>query len=571
MNPSVPPLTGRLASLTSTALARLRQRLYPGALSGSGWTAAALQRCGIRQVYTVAGTPVDAVLAECAARGIRVLGMRHQQTAVLAAAAGNYVAGRLESVVVVSAGPAVTNTLTGLLVARDNGWPVVVLGGRRALSGAGTGQFQELDARPITGSLTRWTATPQRCEDIPKTVIEACSRAMDGRPGPVYLDLAEDVLTATAACAMPEVPSPPHPAAPEESLLDAACRRIRESRRPLLVVGDGLRWSLDASDVREFVEANGIPFISTSLARGYLPDDHPLAAGAARRWIQGEADVVLLAGASLDWRFRFGSGVAAGACVIHADLDGPAIGLNVPATIGWVGQPGVFLRSLTRALAADGASRSPHPHSGWHEAIRQARDRTETSEASRQSTPMAPRELVLALRDALPPGVFLVAEGNVCLGAAQRLFKIREPLTWLDPGMNGIIGGGIPFAIGAQVASPGRRVVALCGDTGFAMSAMDLESAVRHRLPVVIVVANNDGNTGALRDDALFPPDHPERVTRYVPGLRYEQLVALFGGHAEFVTEPRQFRPAMQRALESGRPACIHVPVDPHAAPTASW
>ena len=187
-------LRDRLQSLTIEQRSHLRRGLSAKKTSGHSLVAEALRRCGVKHVMGISGTPVDRIFPECAARGIRLIGTRHQQAAVLMAAAGNYVAGRLESVVVVSAGPAVTNALTGVLVARDNGWPVVVIGGRRPVRKEGIGYFQELDAVPIYRSVTKWAATIERTAEIIGTVIRAYEIACGGRPGPVYLDLPEDVL-----------------------------------------------------------------------------------------------------------------------------------------------------------------------------------------------------------------------------------------------------------------------------------------------------------------------------------------------------------------------------------------
>ncbi|MBN8246032.1 MAG: thiamine pyrophosphate-binding protein [Verrucomicrobia bacterium] len=576
MNP--PPasrtLTDRLQALPAVELARLQERIRGDGCSGSTLVAAALWRCGIRRVLAVAGTPVDAVLSACVARGIRVIGCRHQQAAVLSASAANYLAGRLESAVVVSAGPAVTNTLTGLLVARDNGWPVLVLGGRRAVSEEGRGAFQELDALPLVSPLTRWASTPRRTCEIPDQILRAAAAAMSGRPGAAYLDLPEDVLAGIASPGDPAIPLPTPPPLPDPGLIEEAARWIRGSERPLLILGDGLRWSLDTRVLHTLVEQHGIPFITTSLARGYLPDSHALCAGEVRRSVQGEADVVVMAGAGFDWRFRFGAELAPGACVIHADADAAALGRNVRTAVSHAGDPGLFLKLLAEALAAPSLGEAIPPWSEWHERIRRAcmENRPAPESGSQTGTHLlSPRQVVRAIRDVLPPEAIVTAEGNVGLAAIQRGLSLDQPLTWLDPGANGIIGASIPFALGARLACPDRPVVAVCGDTGFGISGMELETTVRHGLPVVVVIFNNDGNSGALRQEAWFPPDHPEQITSYLPGLHYERLVEIFGGHAESVSEDAGLRGALRRALNSGRTACVSVRVDPHAAHAGIW
>ncbi len=567
-------LTDRLQALPPQEIARLRERVRKDHHPGGALVAEPLWRCGIRRVLAVAGTPVDSILSACAARGIRVIGTRHQQAAVLAAAAANYIAGRLESAVVVSAGPAVTNTLTGLLVARDNGWPVLVLGGRRAVTEEGMGSFQGLDALPMVSSVTRWASTPRRTSDLMSQILQGASAATSGRPGPAYLDLPEDVLADSASLDDPLSSCATFQALPDTAQIAEAARRIRGAQRPLLILGDGLRWTLDTSTLRTLVERHDLPFITTSLARGYLPDSHPLCAGEVRRWVQSEADVVIMAGAGFDWRFRFGTELAPGAWVIHADVDNAMVGRNVRAAVSFTGDPGLFLATLAEALSRLPQGEGIPQRSEWRDRILRARaDRRRSleSELPTENQVLSPQEVVKAIREVLPSNAILTVEGNTSLAAIQRGLSMEQPVSWLDPGANGIIGASIPFALGAKLVCPDRPVVAVCGDTGFGMSGMELETAVRHDLPVVVVIFNNDGNSGALRQRALFPPDHPERVTAFGPGLRYERMAELFGGHAEFVSERGELQGALRRALNSGRMACVNVRVDPHAAHTGTW
>ena len=241
--------------------------------SGHALIAETLCRCGVRRVVGITGSPVDQIFPECAARGIRPIGTRHQHTAVLMAATSNYIAGRLESAVVVSAGPAVTNSLTGVLIARDNGWPVIVLGGRRPVHEQGIGYFQELDAVPIYQSVTKSAATVSRAADLPIAIVRAYEIAMNGRPGPVYLDLPEDVLDAQAETDLPAVPLVPAHYQADAHIVAECAQLLRAAERPLLILGEGIRWSFNEADLRDLVEQNGIPFMTTPLARGFLPDD----------------------------------------------------------------------------------------------------------------------------------------------------------------------------------------------------------------------------------------------------------------------------------------------------------
>ncbi|HET6514325.1 MAG TPA: thiamine pyrophosphate-binding protein [Thermodesulfovibrionales bacterium] len=566
-------LRSRLRALTTEERADLSRCLSAAKTSGHSLVAEALQRCSVKHVLGITGTPVDAIFPECAARGIRPIGTRHQQAAVLMAAAGNYIAGRLESVVVVSAGPAVTNALTGLLVARDNGWPVIVMGGRRPLHREGIGYFQELDALPIFRSLTKRTVKVEGTSEIMSAVVQAYEIASSGRPGPVYLDLPEDVLFGTATV--------DHSLSPtilpwREEAGDAvveATRLLTAAARPLLILGEGIRWSFSRSSLQCMVEQSGLPFITTPMARGFLPDDHPHCANEVRRWVQSQADVILMAGASFDWRFRFGGELAPGVRIIHVDTDPGMLGKNVKAVLTVSADSGRFLVQLQRALAHQDPTKATRLNP-WHEMVNamcNERRRARLAWLSEESEPMLPQQLFVAIRDFLPTDAVVVLDGSITLSTGQKVLSVKAPCSWLDPGWNGCMGSGIPFGMGAKLAAPERMVVVICGDYGFGLSAIDLETAVRHRIPVIVVIANNSGITGSLRQKGTFPPDYPELFSRFQPNLRYERIMEVFGGYGEFVAEAAEIRPALERAAASGQPSCINVSVDPDAPSPGVW
>ena len=565
-------LRSRLQAFTEDQRAGLSRFLSAKKASGHALIAEALHRCRVTRVMGITGTPVDSIFFECSARGIRPIGTRHQQAAVLMAAAGNYIAGRLDSVVVVSAGPAVTNALTGVLVARDNGWPVIVMGGRRPLNREGIGYFQELDAVPIFRSVTKWAVKVERTSDIMSTVIHAFEIACSGRPGPVYLDLPEDVLHSTGDMDDPISPKiAPWPQAPADIVLEAA-QLISEAKRPLLILGEGIRWSFSGFSLRRLIEA-GIPFITTPMARGFLPDDHPLCANDVRRLIQSRADLILMAGASFDWRFRFGGELAQGGRLIHVDTDPEMLGKNVKADLTVFTDSGHFLTQLQEVLAQQDPARTSLRNS-WLETVNamcEEKRQALRSWLSGKSRPMLPQQLFLAIRDFLPGDAVVVLDGNITLSTGQVILSAQSPCGWLDPGWNGCIGSGIPFGMGAKLACPERMAVVICGDFGFGLSAMDMETAVRHRIPVIVVIANNDGITGALRQKAIFSPDYPELFSRFQPRLRYDKIVEVFGGHGEFVEEAADIRPALERAAASGLPSCINVSVNPDSAGPGVW
>ncbi len=562
--------------MTTAASNEIAGSLHPvRPRTGSALVADALHQCGIARLIGITGTPVDRIFPACAARGIRLIGARHQQAAVLIAAASNYVAGRLASAVVVSAGPAVTNALTGVLVARDNGWPVIVIGGRRPIHGEGSGYFQELDAVPIFQSVTKWAATVTRVSEVMPAILNAYQCAMNSRPGPVYLDLPEDVLDASLADAgLSSLPSvSPAPPADHESIRECA-RLIDGAQRPLLIVGDDVRWTFCPTTLRRLVELNAIPFLTTPLARGFLPDDHPLCANAVRHWIPSRADLVLMVGAWFDWRFRLGAELSPSARVIHVGSDPATLGKNVPGAMTIQCDGGRFLSDLEECLQAGDRSDIARRRDDWPQTVHRRTRATECERAAwadRPSQPMSPQNVFAELRRFLPQQAIVVLDGSITLSTGQRVLAAHTVCGWLDPGWSGCMGAGIPMAIGAKLTAPDRLVVVVCGDFGFGLSAIDLDTAVRHRIPIIVIVMNNDGIAGATRQASVFPPGYDELFSRFQSGLRYERIAGALGCAEQFVTDVADLRPSLERAAASPLPTCINVRVDPHAPHPGSW
>jgi thiamine pyrophosphate-dependent acetolactate synthase large subunit-like protein len=499
--------------------------------------------------------------------GIRPVGVRNQQAGVLMATAQNYVAGRLAAVSLLSAGPAVTNAATGILVAKDNCWPMVVLGGRRPLSMRGMGSFQELDGVRIFQSITKWSALVESTASIPGYLSRAFAIASSGRPGPVYLDLPEDILTGVVGgYALPRFQVCRDPS-PDDDAVARAAKILHQARRPSMIIGKGIRWSEPYAELAHLAGDLGIPFITSPMGHGYLPDDHPLCCNAARGLLQSKSDVILLVGARLDWTFRFGAELSREAKIIQIDIHEAEIGVNVLPAVGIVGDAKSVLSRLVDRLALDSGKSHRERLSGWHATLKEAKEkklRRWNSLMTDDSLPMSHYRMLKEVRDFLPRDAVCILDGNVSMAAAQQVLPSYLPASRLTAGSNGCMGVGIPFGIGAKLCRPDRLVTVICGDTAFAFNAMDMETAVRHAIPIIVIVVNNEGIYGALSDKVLFPSSR-ERVTMFQPGIPYEAIAGAFGGHAESVERPEELRPALERAAQSGKAACINVKVDPNA------
>jgi 2-hydroxyacyl-CoA lyase 1 len=370
------------------------------ALQGHDLIARSLCELGITHVYGISGTPVYETHAACAKLGMRLIGVRHQQAAAMMAAAHNFVRGRIVSAVILSAGPAITNAATGILVAHDNGWPLIVLGGRRPLHMQHLGSFQQLDAVSIFRPITKLARLLECAAEIPEALVRAFHIAMSGRPGPVYLDVPEEALQKRAIVARPAAPLPETETI-EPALLDRAADVLLNAERPAIIIGDELRWSAPFAELAQFVSQLNTPFVTSPMARGFLPDDHPLCHNAASAAVLSTADVIVIAGARLDYLFRYGAEFARDAKVILLGAEQREIGVNRIPTIGIAGS----VKLILSELLARHAQHAPAPRPGARcreqlAAKRQANIAKWTAPARRDVLPMTPQRLILEIVDA---------------------------------------------------------------------------------------------------------------------------------------------------------------------------
>lgn len=531
-------------------------------VDGHAATAIALRELGIRHVYGIPGTPVYETFAACVDQGLRAVTTRHQQAAGLMAAAQCYLEGRLSAAALVSSGPAVTNLATALLVARDNGWPLLALAGPRPSKLPGG--FQELDAVPIYRPITKLAERLSDASEIGPALRRVAAVAMEGRPGPVYLELPHEVLLQKREweAAAGAKPAPPPTEPPDGSAVRRAAEILMTARRPAVLVGEEIRWSEPYAALAQLIDRLDAPFAPSPMGRGYLPDDHPRCCDQVRAAMLASADVVLLAGARLDWVFRFGAEIARDARLVRIGVpQGPADAGPAPA----VALAGDVRAGLERLLEEIDPGRLA-PDRGWREDLerqrRQSDERWET--AARRPGAISPLRLMAEVRQALPRDAVVVLDGNGTLAAGQALLPSYLPASRLTPGHDGCMGVGLPFGIAAKLCHPGRPVVVVSGDFAFGLNAMEMETAVRLRVPVVVLVANNDGNGGAVTQRAYYSR-WPDPITMFGRDIHYDQMMTAFGGYGEYVDRAEAIGPALQRALGSGLPACINVRVDPEA------
>ena len=541
--------------------------------------ARSLVRQGITHVFGVPGAPVSETMGTCAAAGLRVIGHRNQEAAVLASAAFNYFGGALRSAVIVSSGPAVTSCTTGLLVATDNRWPVLVIGGRVSLTLRGRGAFQDLDGAGLFAPLIKSAVLVSDTRRLADAIADGCRAAGGERPGAVYLDVTEDALAGSAALGpddptverMPTivaaVPTSQSGGARASDSLESAqaIAALARAARPVLLIGDAIRWCDPWILLARLVADHAIPFATSPLARGFLPDDHPQCLNDVRGPMLAGADLLLLLGARFDWTFRFGNEVGANTQIVCVGSDALETTRAFGRGIAVSADAATFLADALGRLEAERVRGGLAVRDrGWIEALRQRSAEHRLGHPARfepQAVPMSPYQWLAELRGALPEHVITILDGNVAMTIAQSLLPVKHPVTRVTPGHNGCMGTGIPFAIGARLAHPDTPVVVVIGDFAFGRCAFELETAIRHSVPIVVIVANNGGNGGVLRQRKFFPAGYPG-VAQFVAGVRHDQFMSSLGGASWRVERPGELGSALAMALAHGGPSCIDVLTD---------
>jgi acetolactate synthase I/II/III large subunit len=508
--------------------------------------ALALKRAGVSHLFTLNGGHIWPVLMGATEHGIRIIDVRHEQSAAFAAEGWAKVT-RECGVAAVTAGPGVTNSTSALAQAMGSDSPLFVIGGRAPIARWGMGSLQEMDHVEVVRSLTKKAVTVTAAEDAYATAAECMRTALSRRTGPVFMDLPIDVFFGAAD--YPEAtehltpdPGPP----PDHELPRQAARALREADRPVVVAGGGVWWAHAEDGLRELVEKGQLPLTVNGMARGMLPPTHPLFFSRARSRALREADVALVLGARLDFRLNFGRPPVFGeeTRIIRLDVDE----FDLKTAVAWLAEEDV------------GA------HGEWVASLREteveARQR-DAAMTSSDSSPVHPARLIAEVERFADRDAIIVGDGGDFVSFAGRLIERDRPGLWIDPGPFGCLGSGPGYAMAAKLARPDRQVVLLSGDGAFGFSAMEFDTMVRHRIPVVCVVGNN--GIWALEKHPMQSMLGTSIAADLGARTRYDKVVEALGGYGEMVERPEEIRPALDRAFKSGVPACINVICDPDA------
>ena len=566
---------------------------------GGDRVAEALRAHGVRAIFTLCGGHISPILSASKARGIRIVDVRDEATAVFAADASARLLG-LPGVAAVTAGPGISNTITALKNAQLAQSPVILIGGAAPTALQGRGALQDIDQRPLVAPHVKLFKKIVRVRDLGPAVDEAFAVAQAGVPGPVFIECPVDLLydemtirqwyadaagkgtsvadrllrfylnrhvrkmfQGSADYAAPQVQSLAAPRASESSL-QAALAALAKAERPLMVIGSqALVLSQEADRLAEAVAQLGVPVYLSGMARGLLGPSHPLQMRHQRRQALREADCVLLAGVPCDFRLDYGKHVRRSATLIAANRSAKDARLNRKPDVAAMGDAGLFLQALAQAQ-----SKGEHAKARWVSWLTKLRASDAQRELEIDSQAQArgefvnPIALFRELEKVMPEQAVLVADGGDFVATASYVLHPRTPLSWLDPGAFGTLGVGAGFALGAALARPGSEVWIILGDGASGYGLVEFDTFVRHGIPVIALVGNDAGWTQIAREQVKMLKDD---VATVLARTDYHKVAAGFGAEGILVKTMAEVPAALQHARElahGGKPVLVNVWLD---------
>ncbi|HBT44083.1 MAG TPA: oxalyl-CoA decarboxylase [Rhodospirillaceae bacterium] len=532
----------------------------------------ALKLNGITNIYNVPGIPITDLGRFMQAEGMRILSFRHEQHAGYAAAIAGYLTQKPGVCLTVSA-PGFLNGLTALAHATTNCYPMILISGssEREIVDLMQGDYEEMDQLAIAKPLCKAAYRVLHAEDIGIAVARAIRAAVSGRPGGVYLDLPAALLGQTMDAlkgqqSLVKVIDPAPAQLPAPEAVTRALDVLKSAKKPLIILGKGAAYSQADDKIRELVEKSGIPYIAMSMAKGLLPDDHDLYAGAARSLVLKESDTVMLIGARLNWLLSHGKGKQWGTepkKFVHIDIDPKEMDSNVEIAAPMVGDIASCVGLLLDGMGGDWKT----PPSDWINAVKAKRDANVEKMAPRLQNNNVPMDFhgalgVLKRIVADNPDMVLVNEGANTLDFARSIIDMFKPRKRLDVGTWGVMGIGMGQAIAAAVET-GEQVLCIEGDSAFGFSGMEIETICRYNLPVCVVVFNNGGIYRGTDKNPTGGSDVAPTV--FVKDARYDKMMEAFGGLGFYATSPDELNQAVTEAIKAGRPALINAVIDENA------
>ena len=520
---------------------------------------------GIDTIFSLVGGHIDRIYDGCFEHHVRIIDVRHEQAAAMMAHAWFYYTGK-PGVCLVTAGPGFTNALTGLVNARLENVPLVVLCGTAPVRDWIKGSLQDMNQPDMITSVVKWHATCHSVKRIPEYIATAFRHAVSGRPGPVFLELPPDILNVKVSdtvLAGRKKGSIVYRYRPDAAAVKKAAALIDEAQRPVIMGGSGVGLSECDAALKVFVEKTGIPFFLNNAGRGALPDDHPLSLwdGGINAALTAfsMSDCIITLGLRLNWLQMFGEAFPQ-AKVIRVDVEGSEIDRNRDADVGLVGDIGLTLEDLNPLV-------KKKDRSAWAKALKDGYAPLIAADIElrkKPSAPIHPARMVELVRTAVgDDAIYIVDGGDISyFGLVGLTAKSKTSVLGGAGGLFGCLGTGIPFGIAAKVARPDTTVVVINGDGSFGFNAMEFDTAVRHKIPFICVISN-DTAWGMIKHGQEITYGSERLIGSELNPAHYEKVCEALGGYGEMVEKEEDIIPAVKRALKSGKPACINVLTDP--------
>ncbi|MBX3028109.1 acetolactate synthase [bacterium] len=532
---------------------------------GGRLVARALRAEQVPFIFTLCGGHVMPIYDGCLDEGIRTIDVRHEQTAAHAADGWARVTGR-PGVAVVTAGPGLTDAVTGVASAHRANVPMIIIGGQGPRPFADMGSLQDMNHVELMRPITKWAVSVPEGRRIPEYLSMAFRTATTGLPGPVFLEMPIDQLFDSYEMEKVWFPTEYRTeagVAGDPRYIEKALAAIKGAEKPVALVGTQLRWSVRREAYPEFARTFGMPIYVNGLGRGSLRPEDPHFFSRTRKQALKQADVVLIFGTPLDFRIGYGrdSHINPNATLIQVDLDPRELGRNRPCHVGIVGDTGLVMEQLVQAARTEGYSAAMVKP--WLDEMRQ-REEAELEKVKPQlsnaDVPINPLRACKEIADSVGENAIFVGDGGDFVATAASVVRVYQSGHWLDPGPLGTLGVGPGYAIAAKLAKPESPVIIVYGDGSFGLHAMEFEACVRQKINIVGVIGNDAGWTQIRRGQVQLYGEE-RSVATALSFTHYEKVVEALGGHGEYVERPEDIRPAMARALAAGKPALVNIKI----------
>ncbi|MBI2432425.1 MAG: hypothetical protein HYV26_06100 [Candidatus Hydrogenedentes bacterium] len=461
-------------------------------MHGGILTGRALKAAGVECIFTLSGGHVMPIYEGCLDEGIRIVDVRHEQAAAHAADAWSRVKPGKIGVAVVTAGPGVTDAVTGVANAWRANSPMLVIGGQGPFVNLGKGSLQEMDHVSLMRPITKWAGACYETERIAEYIEIAIRHAISGIPGPAYLEIPMDILMNEARWDAPvrTIPTEAPRIGPDRRQAEKAVELLRQAQKPMMMVGTSVKWSNAQQELRAFLELTDIPAYANGMGRGMLPHDSKHLFNATRRGAMENADLVILAGSVLDFRLAFGQSIPKDAKILQLEMDYTLVGHNRAADVALVGNLAVSFDVLSEAVRGSGGL-SFTSYADTLRAQEAAKKTKDSSTAASDAVPIKAARLCSEIASVVTDDMIVIGDGGDIVAQTAKVLPVPKNGYWLDPGPLGTLGVGMPFALAAQIAHPDKRVLIVYGDGSFGLNGFEYDTAVRHHLPIVGVIGND--------------------------------------------------------------------------------